>query len=233
MIQLGSIFAIVWLYRVKILHVLAGLPSDPDARRFAAMILVAVVPALVAGALLSNFVKSVLYESPAVFAVSFIVGGIVMLIVERFRPIADDSQRRAHPGRTRARRRTLSDARDRSGRVAQRCHDRRRHVDGTGPSGGRGVLLLSRDSDDGRRIRTRPARGAQLAGARARAGDRDRVRHGVCRIARLSCGRSSHSSAAPALRRSPGTESWPERPSSPRWRRAGDKTWRAIQSGSG
>jgi undecaprenyl-diphosphatase len=87
MIQLGSIFAIVWLYRVKILHVLAGLPSDPDARRFAAMILVAVVPALVAGALLSNFVKSVLYETPAVYAVSFIAGGIVMLIVERVRPI--------------------------------------------------------------------------------------------------------------------------------------------------
>jgi len=87
MIQLGSIFAIVWLYRVKILNVLTGLPSDPDARRFAAMILVAVVPALVAGALLSNFVKSVLYETPAVYAVSFIAGGIVMLIVERFRPI--------------------------------------------------------------------------------------------------------------------------------------------------
>ena len=87
MIQLGSIFAIVWLYRVKILHVLTGLPSDPDARRFAAMILIAVVPALVAGALLSNFVKSVLYGTPAVYAVSFIAGGIVMLIVERFRPI--------------------------------------------------------------------------------------------------------------------------------------------------
>ena len=86
MIQLGSIFAIVWLYRVKILHVIMGLPSDPDARRFAAMIAVAVVPALVAGALFSGFVKSVLYESPKVFAWSFIIGGIVMLLVERFRP---------------------------------------------------------------------------------------------------------------------------------------------------
>jgi undecaprenyl-diphosphatase len=86
MIQLGSILAIVWLYRVKILNVIVGLPSDPDARRFAAMIIVAVIPALVAGALFSNFVKSVLYESPAVFAWSFIIGGIVMLIVERFRP---------------------------------------------------------------------------------------------------------------------------------------------------
>jgi undecaprenyl-diphosphatase len=86
MIQLGSILAIVWLYRVKILHVIAGLPSDPDARRFAAMIIIATIPALVAGALFSGFVKSVLYESPIVFAWSFIIGGIVMLIVERFRP---------------------------------------------------------------------------------------------------------------------------------------------------
>ena len=86
MIQLGSILAIVWLYRVKILHVIAGLPSDPDARRFAAMIVIATIPALVAGALFSSYVKSVLYESPLVFAVSFIAGGIVMLIVERFRP---------------------------------------------------------------------------------------------------------------------------------------------------
>ena len=86
MIQLGSILAIAWLYRARIRSVLAGLPSDPDARRFAAAIIVAAIPALAAGALLSGFVKSVLYESPAVFAASFIAGGAVMLIVERFRP---------------------------------------------------------------------------------------------------------------------------------------------------
>jgi undecaprenyl-diphosphatase len=87
MIQFGSILAIVWLYRVKIFHVVTALPSDPDARRFAAGIIVAVIPALVAGALLSSFVKSVLYETPAVYAATFIIGGVVMLIVERFRPV--------------------------------------------------------------------------------------------------------------------------------------------------
>jgi len=86
MIQLGSILAIVWLYRVKIFDVMTALPSDPDARRFAAGIIVAVIPALVAGALLSSFVKSVLYETPAVSAATFLIGGVVMLIVERFRP---------------------------------------------------------------------------------------------------------------------------------------------------
>ena len=35
MIQLGSILAVMWLYRAKILSVVRGLPSDPDARRFA------------------------------------------------------------------------------------------------------------------------------------------------------------------------------------------------------
>jgi undecaprenyl-diphosphatase len=86
MIQLGSIVAIMWLYRAKILHVLRNLPSDRDARHFVLMIAVAFLPAAVAGALLSGFVKRVLYTTPTVIAVSFIAGGIVMLIVERYRP---------------------------------------------------------------------------------------------------------------------------------------------------
>ena len=86
MIQLGSILAIMWLYRVKIIGVITGLPSDPDARRFAAMVIVATIPALIAGALLSRFVMSVLYRTLAVPAAAFVIGGMVMLIVERSRP---------------------------------------------------------------------------------------------------------------------------------------------------
>ena len=63
-IQLGSILAVMWLYRVKILHVLQGLPSDRDARHFVLMILVAFMPAAVAGALFSGYVKRVLYTTP-------------------------------------------------------------------------------------------------------------------------------------------------------------------------
>lgn len=86
MIQLGSIVAIMWLYRAKILHVLRGLPSDRDARHFVVMIVVAFLPAAVAGALFSGYVKRVLYTTPTVIAASFIIGGVVMLIVERYRP---------------------------------------------------------------------------------------------------------------------------------------------------
>jgi undecaprenyl-diphosphatase len=89
MIQLGSIFAVMWLYREKIVKVVTGLPSDPDARHFAAAVIVATIPLLVAGALFSKFVKQVLYASFGVIGTAFIVGGIVMLIVERFRPRPD------------------------------------------------------------------------------------------------------------------------------------------------
>jgi undecaprenyl-diphosphatase len=87
MIQSGSMLAILWLYRVRILAVVRGLPSDPGARRFAVMLLAAVVPALAAGALFGDYVQAVLYESVRVIAGAFIVGGLVMLAVERLRPV--------------------------------------------------------------------------------------------------------------------------------------------------
>ena len=83
MIQLGSILAVVWIYRVKLSNLITGLSTRPDARRFAAAIVVATIPALVAGALFAGFVKRILYESPRVWAIAFIVGGIVMLVLER------------------------------------------------------------------------------------------------------------------------------------------------------
>ena len=95
MIQLGAVLAVMWLYRGKIAQVISRLPSDAGARRFAAAILVAFLPAAVAGVMFSGAVKSRLYDSgsgsPAfgVIAVAFIVGGVVMLVVDRFRPSPD------------------------------------------------------------------------------------------------------------------------------------------------
>ena len=89
MIQLGSIVAVMWLYREKLVKVAMGLPSRPEARRFAFMIALATVPALVAGGLFSTFVKSALYGNFLVIALAFIIGGIIMLTVERFRPAPD------------------------------------------------------------------------------------------------------------------------------------------------
>jgi len=86
MIQLGSILAVAWLYRSVIIDTVVGLPSRPQARRFALLVLAATIPALVAGGLLADYVKTVLYESLGVIAVSFVIGGLVIHLVERFGP---------------------------------------------------------------------------------------------------------------------------------------------------
>ena len=86
LIQLGSILAVMWLYRQRLIETAAGLPTEPRARRFAAAILAAFVPAVIAGLFLADFVKTVLYESFQAIAVAFIIGGVIMLVVERWRP---------------------------------------------------------------------------------------------------------------------------------------------------
>jgi undecaprenyl-diphosphatase len=85
-IQFGSILAVMWLYRAKLLSVVQGLGGDPDARRFAIMLVVAFIPAVIAGFFFSDYVKAVLHDSPRVIAWAFILGGVVMLAVERWRP---------------------------------------------------------------------------------------------------------------------------------------------------
>ena len=86
MIQFGSVLAVMWLYRQKILDAFLGLGSDPSARRFALMLIIASIPAGLAGVLLSDWVKGRLYQSPAVIASAFIIGGVVILLIERLRP---------------------------------------------------------------------------------------------------------------------------------------------------
>jgi undecaprenyl-diphosphatase len=89
MIQLGSILAVMWLYRAKIAAIVMGLPTQPEARRFAAAILIAFVPVVVVGALVGDYVQNVVYENLALIASALVLGGIAMLAVERWRPEPD------------------------------------------------------------------------------------------------------------------------------------------------
>jgi undecaprenyl-diphosphatase len=81
MIQLGAILALILIYARKVFGTIFGLPTDPAARQFALLILVAFLPAMVLGATFHGFIKAVLF-SPTVVAISLIVGGIVIMIVE-------------------------------------------------------------------------------------------------------------------------------------------------------
>jgi len=83
-IQLGAILAICWHYRARLLHVLYGLPSDPAARRFALNLSIAFLPAAILGALFHGAIKASLFH-PVTVAVALVVGGGLILLVERLR----------------------------------------------------------------------------------------------------------------------------------------------------
>ena len=89
MIQLGSILAVMWLYRAKIVSILRGLRTEPEARQFAAAILVAFLPVVVVGALVGDYIQNVVYGNFALIATALVVGGFIMLAVERWRPEPD------------------------------------------------------------------------------------------------------------------------------------------------
>jgi len=88
MIQLGSILAIMWLYRAKIVETVLGLTTQPAARRFALVLFIAFLPAVIVAALASDYIETVLHRSIPVMALAFVLGGIAILIVERFGPRA-------------------------------------------------------------------------------------------------------------------------------------------------
>ena len=81
-IQSGAILAVCWEYRTRILHIIAGLTSDPAAQRFALNLLVAFLPAAVLGLLFSKAIKAHLFQAVPV-ATAFIVGGFIILWAER------------------------------------------------------------------------------------------------------------------------------------------------------
>ena len=81
-IQAGAIFAVCWEYRAKIATVLAGLFSDAKAQKFAMNLVIGFLPAGVLGFLFNKKIKAVLF-APVPVALAFIIGGVVILWVER------------------------------------------------------------------------------------------------------------------------------------------------------
>ena len=80
-IQSGAMLAVVWEYRQKLLGTLTGVMHDAVAQRFVRNLAVAFMPAAVLGLLFGKMVKAHLFH-PVPVALAFVVGGIVILIVE-------------------------------------------------------------------------------------------------------------------------------------------------------
>jgi undecaprenyl-diphosphatase len=85
-IQLGAVLAILTVYWGKLVRVFATAPRDPAARRFILSVLLAFLPAALLGAVLHGVIKEVLFETPALIAAMLVLGGVVLLVVDRFLP---------------------------------------------------------------------------------------------------------------------------------------------------
>ena len=81
-IQLGAILAVIWEFRAKVLGVVVGLPSDPNAQRFTFNLLLAFIPAVIFGLAFADLIEHWLFN-PITVAMALIIGGIIMLWAEK------------------------------------------------------------------------------------------------------------------------------------------------------
>jgi len=85
-IQLGAILALTSVYAALVLRLLLRARHEDAARRSIVSVLLAFLPAVVVGVLAHDFIKTVLFESPSLIAVMLILGGFVLLVIDRIAP---------------------------------------------------------------------------------------------------------------------------------------------------
>ncbi|UPO87189.1 undecaprenyl-diphosphate phosphatase [Niallia sp. Man26] len=89
-IQLGSILAVIFVFWKRILSIL-GLERFQDSESIGTLsffhIAVGIIPFGVGGVLLYDFIKDVLFR-PATVVITLIIGGLLMLAAEKFKPTA-------------------------------------------------------------------------------------------------------------------------------------------------
>jgi undecaprenyl-diphosphatase len=84
-IQLGAILAIVWIYRERFLEIARTAGREPMSRRFVTNLILGFIPAAVVGLLTHHWIKAHLF-SAATVAWAFMIGGGLILLIERWRP---------------------------------------------------------------------------------------------------------------------------------------------------
>jgi undecaprenyl-diphosphatase len=85
-IQLGAILALTSVYATLVAGLLWRARTDDSARRAIVSILLAFFPAVLVGLLAHDFIKTVLFETPMLIAVMLILGGFVLLVIDRVAP---------------------------------------------------------------------------------------------------------------------------------------------------
>jgi len=86
-IQLGALLAIISVYFNRLGTLATRWPFAVESRRFLIGLLVAFAPAVVIGVFAYDFIKLVLFETPVVICVALIVGGILLLLLDRMKKV--------------------------------------------------------------------------------------------------------------------------------------------------
>jgi undecaprenyl-diphosphatase len=87
MIQPGAILALLFVYTARLWRIAGALGRDKGARRFTAGVVIAVIPAVLLALAIGKYIEALL-DYTWVVCVSLIVGGVMLLLIDRipFRP---------------------------------------------------------------------------------------------------------------------------------------------------
>ena len=96
-IQLGAVLALMVVYAARLWQVFTTVHKDPASLRFVVSVALAFLPAAVIGVLAHDFIKTVLFETPRLIAVMLILGGVVLVVVDRLVPAPVDHDAMALP----------------------------------------------------------------------------------------------------------------------------------------
>ncbi|UXN04009.1 undecaprenyl-diphosphate phosphatase [Bartonella sp. HY406] len=93
LIQLGAILAILTVYFGKLAFIARNFTSDASVRRFVLGVLLAFLPAVFIGFALHSVIKTYLLASPLLVCISLIIGGVILLAVDKMdlKPRYDDA----------------------------------------------------------------------------------------------------------------------------------------------
>ncbi len=94
MIQLGAILAVVALYFSRLWRVLITL-NEASSRRFVLSVILGSIPAIIAGLILHKLITGDFFQNITLICVALIVGGFVLLFLEKIvpAPVFHDSMR--------------------------------------------------------------------------------------------------------------------------------------------
>lgn len=99
-IQLGAILALFSVYAGLLTRLVLRARHEDAARRSLVSLILAFLPAVVVGLLAHGFVKEVLFETPMLIAAMLILGGVILLVIDRIAPAPVHADALALPFRT-------------------------------------------------------------------------------------------------------------------------------------